>query len=134
MWERPWLVAAALVVGLTTIAAADGAHGPDTGEAIRLTASDQASAQAATLRRGDFSPTSGGTWRNVPAKPYLSAPLDCPPGANMSTYVVTGVARTRWLGGIMEVDSQTDVLARPWMLKREWRTRVSPPLQLETER
>jgi len=124
--NRPRPVVAALVVGLVATAVAVAADGPR-GETIRLNPSDQASARAATLRRSDLGPESGPPWKKVPAKPILSAPVDCPAGADMSRFVVTGAARTRWLGGIIEVDSQTDVFETSRMLRGELQKRVASP-------
>src|SRR5262245_40645672 len=120
---------AALALGL---AAAALATATDTlrGETVRLNPADQASARAATLKR-DLVPPGGPPWRRVRAEPLTSSAIDCPSGADLSKFVVTGVARTRWLGSSIEVDSQTDVYESSWMLRAEWRMRMSRPRALD---
>ena len=115
---------AVLVFGMTACvatAAPAGFHG----EKLRLNASDQAFAHTVTLRRSDFVPSAyGSVWRRVRAKPVVSALPQCPVDADMSTFLITGIARTRWLGGNLELDSQAAVLERPWMLSGEWNLRT----------
>src|SRR5262245_9827534 len=95
------LVAFALVLGSASLAFASA-----TEETVRLTAVDQAAARASTLRQSDFMPAAyGSIWRRVPAKPALPRPTDCRHGPDLSRVVITGLARTRWLGGAIEIDS-----------------------------
>src|SRR5262245_10050777 len=131
--DWPRRVAAALAIGLATTTVAVAANAPAS-ESIRFNASDQALARAATLRRSDLGREDGPPWRSIPAEPVLLAPIHCPAGADMSMFVVSGAARTRWLGGIVEVDSQSEVFAASWMLRGEWRRRVRSARALDCER
>ena len=102
-------------------AAPDGPHG----ETLRLNASDQALARAVTLHRSDLVPSAyGSVWRGGPVKPEVSAVPQCPIDADMSKFVIAGIARTRWFGGNLELDSQATVFEKPWMLNGEWRLRT----------
>src|SRR5262245_26283639 len=109
---RHWCLVVVLALGAmgSTGAAGDTANG----ETVRLNAVDRAAARAATLQRTDLGPANGPPWRRVRAAPVLSVPIQCPAGDDMSMFVVTGVARARWLGGTFEVDSQADVFESPW--------------------
>ena len=94
-------------------------------EKLRLNASDQAFAHAVTLDRSDFVPSAyGSVWRGIPVKPVVSAEPQCPVDADMSKFVITGVARTRWLGGNLELDSQATVFEKPWVLHGKWHLRT----------
>jgi hypothetical protein len=102
-------------------AAPDFSHG----EKLRLNASDQAFAHGVTLHRSDFVPSAyGSVWRGVHVKPVVSGLSRCPVDADMSKFVITGVARTRWLRGNLELDSQATVFEKPWMLHGEWHLRT----------
>jgi len=121
---RRWRLGAVLVFGMTACvatAAPAGFHG----EKLRLNASDQAFAHTVTLRRSDFVPSAyGSVWRAVHVKPVVWALPQCPVDADMSKFVITGIARTRWLGGNLELESQAAVLEKPWMLRGEWYIRT----------
>ena len=101
---------AVLAFGITACVAT-AAPGGFPGEKLQLNASDQAFAHTVTLRRSDFVPSAyGSVWRRVRAKPVVSALPQCPIDADMSKFVITGIAHTRWLGGNLELDSQAAVL------------------------
>jgi hypothetical protein len=124
-------IIAALTLGLTIAATASaGSTGEET---IRLNPADQATARSATLHRSDFKPTLRHAWLAVRVEQALSLP-HCPGGADMSRFVITGVATRRWLGGTMEVDTQTNVMGQPWMLRGEWRSRAQGRGALECTR
>ena len=114
------VLAFGIAAGVAT-AAPGGFHG----EKLRLNASDQAFAHAVTLQRSDFIPSAyGSVWRRLRAKPVVSALPQCPVDADMSKFVITGIARTRWIGGNLELDSQTVVFKETWMLRGEWNLRT----------
>ncbi len=121
---RRTCLAAVLAFGIAACvatAAPDVSHG----EKLRLNASDQAFAHAVTLHRSDFVPSAyGSVWRGVHVKPVVSAVPACPVDADMSKFVITGIARTRWFGGNLELDSQATVFEKPWMLNGEWHLRT----------
>jgi hypothetical protein len=114
-------IVAALTLGLTTAATASAGSASE--ETIRLNPADQTAARSATLRRSDFKPGFRNAWLAVRVKQAISLP-QCPGDADMSRLVITGVASRRWLGGTMEVDTQTGVMREPWMLRGEWRSRT----------
>ena len=115
---------AVLAFGITACVATAAPRGFH-GEKLQLNASDQAFAHAVTLHRSDFVPSAyGSVWRRVSAKPVVSALPQCPIDADMSKFVITGIAHTRWLGGNLELDSQAAVLEKPWMLQGEWNLRT----------
>ena len=119
--SRLGAVLAFSIAACVATAATDVSHG----EKVRLNASDQAFAHAVTLHRSDFVPSAyGSVWRSVHAKPVVSAVPRCPVDADMSKFVITGIARTRWLGGNLELDSQATVFEKPWMLNGEWHLRT----------
>jgi hypothetical protein len=94
-------------------------------EKVQFTAADQAAARAATLRRGDLG---AGAWQGGSVKPDLSAPPSCPNyTVDLSPFVLTGAAETRWLNAPFLVDSEAEVLQTARMVRQEWRIQIQAP-------
>jgi hypothetical protein len=94
-------------------------------ERVQFNAADQAAAGAATLRRGDLG---AGGWQGGAVKPDLSAPPSCPGyTVDLSRFVLTGAAETRWLNAPFLVDSEAEVLQTAQMVRQEWRIQIQAP-------
>jgi hypothetical protein len=107
---------AALAVALVAVA--------DTGKGERrqFNAADQAAARSATLRRTDLGQ---GAWQGGAVKPDLAPPPSCPGyPVDLSRFVLTGAAETRWTQAPFVIDSQAQVLQTAQMVRQEWRIQV----------
>jgi hypothetical protein len=70
--------------------------------------------------RRPMAPSGGAFTSSLWCRQYRSAPST----PTLSKFVITGIARTRWLGGNLELDSQATVFEAPWMLNGEWHLRT----------
>jgi hypothetical protein len=102
-----------------------GSAGTGKPEKVEFNAADQTAARAATLRRGDLG---AGSWQGGAVKPDLSAPPSCPNyTVDLSRFVLTGAAETRWLSAPFLVDSEAEVLQTAQMVRQEWRIQIQAP-------
>ena len=93
-------------------------------EKIALTAAGNAQAKAEVLRRADL----GKGWSGKFKKPKLPATEPCSYRPKQSDLVVVGAAESVWnkpLG--QEIDSASQVLRTPAMVRRDWRRTVTAP-------
>jgi hypothetical protein len=113
-----------LVIGAALVAVTAAlAGGP---EQKKFNAGDQAAARAATLHRADLTPATG--WIGGATAPNLSGPPDCPNyPVDLSKFVLTGAADTRWRRLTREVNTQAEVLQTAAMVRQEWRLQVTAP-------
>jgi hypothetical protein len=99
-----------------------GTAGTGKPEKVQFNAADQAAARAATLRKDDLG---AGVWQGGAVKPDLSAPPSCPGyTVDLSRFVLTGAAETRWLSAPFLVDSEAQVLQTAQMVRQEWRIQI----------
>jgi hypothetical protein len=115
------VVAAAGLAALVLAASAAADH-----PTLRLTAADNAAAKAAVVQRADLGTTA--TWSGGATTPQFSG-LQCANyQAKQSDLVVTGAAATTWKsGGLLEFDTQTNVLETAHMVALDWQRTVVAP-------
>jgi hypothetical protein len=120
---RRGLIGALSVVAALLVAAVAYAGGH---EQLKYNAADQAAARAATLKRADLRGATG--WTGGATKPDISAPPSCPNyQVDLSKYVLTGAASTKWSAGTRQIDSQTEFLQTAPMVAAEWRLQITKP-------
>jgi hypothetical protein len=116
---------AAVVVALFAVGIVVAAN-PDK-ERISFTAAGRAQAKAEVVRRADL----GAGWRGGLKKPDLSSTMpDCSYRPKQSDLVLIGAAESTWQKQLFEVDSETQVLRTPTMVRLDWqRTVLAPQVQ-----
>jgi hypothetical protein len=130
--SRPWeadrvlvrhlALGALLFVGLAIPASASNPNR----ETVRINAADQAAAASALLKRADLYP--GFNWRGGRVRPDSTPNPTCPNyHPDLSVFVVTGHAASRWTDAPYEVYSETEVLQSADMVRREWKAQIVTP-------
>jgi hypothetical protein len=95
-------------------------------EQIHLTASGQAAARAAVLRKADLG--TSGAWTGGSVKPDLTSSLPCTTfHPKQSDLVLIGAARTHFAGSGLAFDSEAQVLQTPRMVQLDWQRTVLAP-------
>jgi hypothetical protein len=95
-------------------------------EQIHLTASGQAAARAAVLRKADLG--TSGSWTGGAVKPNLSSSLPCSTfQPKQSDLILNGAARTHWTQPGLSFDSEAQVLQTPHMVTLDWQRTVLAP-------
>jgi hypothetical protein len=116
------LGAFSLFVGLAIPASASNPNR----ETVRINAADQAGAASALLKRADLYP--GFNWRGGRVRPDSSPNPTCPNyHPDLSVFVVTGDAASRWADEPYEVYSEAEVLQSEEMVRREWKAQIATP-------
>ena len=116
------IVVLVVTLAVAAMALAGGGEKPR----VRISATDQAAARVAVIRRSDLRPAC--CWTGGPTKPDLS-PLTC---ANyhpkQSDLVVTGAAAARWESETyVEEDSEAHVLQTARMVRLDWERSIEAP-------
>jgi len=120
--RRLFAIACAAAFALIAVATGWAGKGNPTKEQIARTHAGNAAATARILRKADL--PSG--WTGGSTKPDLSSSFGCrmyKPKQN--DLVLIGAAETRWKNLPAEIDSETDVLRTPKMVKIDWRRTVT---------
>jgi hypothetical protein len=95
-------------------------------EQVHLTASGQAAARSAVLRKADLGPS--GSWTGGSVKPDLSSSLPCSTfQPKQSDLVLNGAARTHWTQPGLSIDSEAQVLQTAHMVTLDWQRTVLAP-------
>jgi hypothetical protein len=118
-WVVGLAATAAMALALAVAALADK-------EQIHLTASGQAAARSAVLRKADLG--SSGSWTGGSVKPDLSSSLPCSTfQPKQSDLVLNGAARTHWTQPGLSIDSEAQVLQAAHMVALDWQRTVLAP-------
>ena len=113
------LAATVAALALSAVAAADK-------EKLQFTASGQADALAAVLKRADLGTTA--TWTGGTKKPDLSNSLaGCSYRPKESDLTMIGAAETDWKTAGLELDSEANVLETPAMVRLDWQRTIAAP-------
>jgi hypothetical protein len=119
-----WISLASASVG-TTLAASALAFAGDGKEQIKLTAADQAAAQAVVLRRSDLGSTG---WQGGATKPNLSSGISCPNfHPKVSDLVITGAAETSFRRSTLVFGNLIVILRTRRMVALDWRRSFLAP-------
>jgi hypothetical protein len=122
--RRLVLLGAALFTAFVVIA--DATASDPNRETIRLNASDQAAARAVVLKKADL--RARGFWTGGNTKPDLTPNPTCPDyHPDLSQFVVTGAAASDWKTGIIEIQTQSEVLQTARMVRKEWQLQIQAP-------
>jgi hypothetical protein len=109
------------LLALTAAAVADR-------ETVHYTAAGQAAARAAVLRRADLGSAAG--WSGGAKKPTISSTLPCRYQPKQSDLVLIGAAETTWQNMPVFLDSASQVLKTPAMVRLDWQRTVVAPQML----
>jgi len=97
-------------------------------ETVRINAADQAAAASVLLKRADLFPGFPFNFRGGRVRPDSIPNPRCPNyHPDLSVFVVTGHAASRWTAAPYEVSSETEVLQSADMLRGEWKVQIATP-------
>jgi hypothetical protein len=95
-------------------------------EKVQLTATGQAAAKAVVLMRNDVAVLPG--MKGGALKPDLTPATQCAGfEPRQSDLILNGVARTRWTGSGIQVESEAQVLKSAAMIGLDWKRTVTDP-------
>jgi hypothetical protein len=122
---RPLLLGALLFLVLAIPASASNPNR----ESFRINAADQAAAASALVKRTDLRSNVGVPhWRGGRVRPDSSPNPTCPNyHPDLSVFVVTGDAASRWTDAPYGVFSEIEVLQSAEMVRREWKAQIATP-------
>jgi len=119
--RRAGALAAAAIAALALTAAAH-ADKPT----VRLAAADQAAARQVVIRRADLGTASG--WSGGMTDPGLGESFPCTTyHPKQSDLVITGGAESTWKNGVLDFNSNVEILRTPAMVGTDWRRTAAAP-------